>query len=350
MSDLTGLMATPSPWPGLSRPSTPSRQNCVGVTDNDVSLQPEAPVQNGSERSRADGRDNPGHHDRSKLRPVKLLYRAFLACLILFASPALAKPARLVSLNQCTDELALRLADPENIASVTWLAQDAGNANMALAARDKPANQGTAEEAMAYRPDLVLVGAFTPPTTRAMLKQIGAPVAEFDPPETLAQVRQQIRDFAAVIGEPARGEALVAEMDRDLDAASVDPRGPKLKTIILRPNGYTIGPGSLVDELLARAGLENMAARLDIGTYEQISLERIADLDADVLIANSEIAGAPSLATEGLNHPIVAALSHHMRVVALPARLWTCPGPALVDAVKQLVAATRDLRALAQAR
>ena len=273
---------------------------------------------------------------------------ALLAGALAFsASAAASKPTRIVSLNQCLDELALRLAEPANLASVTWLSQDPDNANMAAAARLKPANHATAEEAMAYQPDLVLVGEYLSPATRAMLKQIGAPVAKFDAPETLADVRAQIRDFADRIGEPERGRRLVDEMDRDLKAVSVDPRLPKLKTIILRPNGFTVGPGSLVDELLSRAGLENMAARLDIGAYEQMSLERIAALDADVLIANSEAVGAPSLATEGLNHPIVKALSRKLRVVALPARLWTCPGPALVDAVRDLVQATRDLRAVA---
>ena len=36
----------------------------------------------------------------------------------------------------------------------------------------------------------------------------------------------------------------------------------------------------------------------------------------------------------------VAALSRHMKVVALPSRLWTCAGPELVEAVETLVEAT----------
>lgn len=41
------------------------------------------------------------------------------------ASPA--QPERIVSLNMCTDELVLRLADAGRIASVTWLSQDPGD-------------------------------------------------------------------------------------------------------------------------------------------------------------------------------------------------------------------------------
>ncbi len=113
-----------------------------------------------------------------------------------------------------------------------------------------------------------------------------------------------------------------------------------MRAIILRPNGFTVGPGSLVDEILRRAGMTNLAATLDIGAYQQISLERLALLDADVLIVDSESVGAPSLATEALGHPIVAELSRSLKVVALPSRLWTCAGPALVDAIEMLVEAT----------
>ena len=65
-------------------------------------------------------------------------------------------------------------------------------------------------------------------------------------------------------------------------------------------------------------------------------------LDADVLIVDSEGVGTPSLATEALRHPIVAALAHRLKVVSLPSRLWTCAGPALVDAVAD--ARRRDRR------
>lgn len=254
------------------------------------------------------------------------------------------KPQRIVSVNMCLDELVLRLAEPQHVASVTWLSRDPLNSNVADIARTVPINHGAAEEALLAHPDLVLVGPFTPAPTRAMLTHVGAPVVEYGVPETLADVRAQVRDVAKTLGEPAHGEALVADLDRRLDAASLDPRLPKLKAIILRPMGFTVGPGSLVDELLARAGIENIAERLGIGSYQQVPLERVATLDADVLIVNSEGVGAPSLATEALHHPLIAALAKNLQVVAVPSKLWTCAGPGVADAVEALVAGTAELR------
>ena len=255
------------------------------------------------------------------------------------AADGAAKPQRVVSLNLCADELALRLADPGVVKSVTWLAQDPRNANLAEEAAALPANDGHAEEALAYDPDLVLVGPFTDPASIALLRQVGAPVVEVGAPQTLDGVRRQIRDLAAALGEPRRGEALIANMEARLARVAVDPSRSRLKAVVLRPNGFTVGPGSLVDEILTRAGLDNLAARLDIAADEQVPLEVVALLGADLLILDRDGSAAPSLADAALDHPAIAALARRMTVTSLPARLWTCGGPEVAEAVEQLAAA-----------
>jgi iron complex transport system substrate-binding protein len=91
---------------------------------------------------------------------------------------------------------------------------------------------------------------------------------------------------------------------------------------------------------MTRAGLDNMAARTGLSHYQQIPLEAVALQEADVLILNGEPNGAPSLATEALNHPIVAALGKRLKVVSMPSRLWTCAGPSVVEAVRLLIQRT----------
>jgi ABC-type Fe3+-hydroxamate transport system substrate-binding protein len=90
-----------------------------------------------------------------------------------------ARPARIVSINMCTDELLLRLADRDRIASVTWLSHDGRNANMADLAAEFPADHGLAEEVASYHPDLVLAGVYTTRSTVQLLKAIGIKVVEF---------------------------------------------------------------------------------------------------------------------------------------------------------------------------
>lgn len=259
-------------------------------------------------------------------------------------SGSVAQPQRIVSLNMCTDELVLRLADPERIASVTWLSQDPNNANMAEAARRIPPNHGLVEQVLATRPDLVIAGAFTTRATVGLLKRVGTSPREFGVPRNLAEMRAQIREMAALLGEEARGETLVADIDARL--ATLAARRPErpLRAIVLRPNGFTVGRGSLVDEILTRAGLVNIAAELGIESYGQIPLETVALAGADVIVLNETPDGPPSLAHEVLHHPVIARLSDRLRLVSLPSRLWTCAGPSVVDAIELLVAAMEQPR------
>jgi iron complex transport system substrate-binding protein len=297
------------------------------------------PTAGDGERGAAAGAAFPRNWGRRRV--AARLCALALAAVAAVSSPVLAKPQRVVSLNQCADELVLRLADRDAIASITWLSQDPREADMAAAAAGLSVNDGLAEQALAYRPDLILVGAFTDPATVALLRQVGAPVVALDVPETFDAVRRQFRDVAAALEEPARGEALVADLDRRLAAAEapVDASRPPLRAIVLRPGGFTVGPGSLVDEIMRRAGMINLAARLDVGAYPQLPLEKLVMLDADVAVVDDEGFAAPALAEAALAHPAVAALARRMRFVSLPSRLWTCPGPALADAVRVLAEA-----------
>ncbi|MBV9053793.1 MAG: ABC transporter substrate-binding protein [Hyphomicrobiales bacterium] len=279
------------------------------------------------------------------MRCAKAVAFIFAACLDLMTATLghadEVRPQRVVSLNMCTDELLLRLADPGQIASVSWLSQDPRNANLPDEAKLHPANHGLAEEVLSYDPDLVLAGAFTTRTTVALLKRTGMRVIEVGVPRSFAETRQNIRDIARALGQQSKGEALIREMDERLEQLAAQVAGPPLKAIVLRPNGFTVGRGSLIDEILKRAGLDNLAARLEIDNYLQIPLEAVVLQKTEILILNGDSESAPSLATQALHHPIVTALAEKLRLFDMPSRLWTCAGPSIVDAVQLLIERTR---------
>jgi iron complex transport system substrate-binding protein len=258
------------------------------------------------------------------------------------AALSVERPARIVSLNLCTDELVLRLADPTRIASVTWLSQDPRNANMAEAARLIPANHGLAEEVLGFKPDLVVAGAYTTRATVSLLGRVGVAVKEFGVPRNLAEMKAQITEMAELLGEPARGQALLAGIEQRLEALASRRVERPLRAIVLRPSGFTVGRGSLVDEILTRAGLVNIAAELGVESYGQIALETVALGHAELLILNETPDGPPSLAHEILRHPVIERLGDRLKRVALPSRLWTCAGPSVLDAIELLVSAVEE--------
>jgi iron complex transport system substrate-binding protein len=283
-------------------------------------------------------------------RLILTVVASLAAALHLGATEAPGKPQRIVSLNMCVDELLLRLAQPRNIASVTWLSRDAGNSNVAELAARVPVNHGLAEEIIPLRPDLVIAGVYTARPAVAMLKRTDIPVVEVGVPKSLAEVRQQIRDIAALIGEREKGESVVGAMDASL-AALPSPSGRvRPRAIVLNPNGATVGKGTLVDEVMTRAGLTNVAAELAIDNYGQIPLETVVASAVDVLILSASRDGPPALATEILRHPVLSALSDRPRLVVMPGRLWNCGGPAVVEAIERLMRVAGEVRGAAPAR
>lgn len=266
-----------------------------------------------------------------------LLLLALLA-VALPAAAAQEKPARIASLNLCADELVLRLADKGRVASVTYLARDPRSSNVADLAATVPVNRGLAEEVAALRPDLVIVGAFTTRATTAALRRLGIPILELGVPNSLKEAYAQIRQVAAAIGEAQRGEEMVARMSAAFAAL---PPAPAVRpsAVILRPNGFTAGKGSIADDLLSRAGLDNLAGRLATDRLGQLNLEEIVAARPDLIVVNAADDAPPSLADALLHHPALAGFRAEGRTVSLPTRLWTCAGPELAEAAERLAAA-----------
>jgi iron complex transport system substrate-binding protein len=274
-----------------------------------------------------------------RFSPVRgLLIRAIAASLLSVAAcaDASSRPARIVSLNLCTDELVLRLAERRNIASISYLAATSSASNVAELARQIPVNHGLAEEIIPLNPDLVVAGRYTARTAVALLKRTGIPVLDLDVPQNLSEIRAQYRRVGQALGEEARAAGIIAEMDSRLASIPAGAAGERPRAMVFNANGYTIGKHSLTDEIITRAGMENLSATLGIDNYGQVPLEVVVTSPVDVLILSSYRNGPPAMATEVLRHPVLEKLSNRMRIAVMPGRLWACAGPGNIDAIALL--------------
>ncbi len=270
-----------------------------------------------------------------------------LAVLVAGAAPGegAGKPRRIVSLNLCTDLLLLDLVPRDRIASVTWRAADPEMSRMAGRAAGLALNRGTAEEVVALAPDLVLAGAGNRGETLALLRRLGYPVVTLPLARGLAGVRRQIRTVAAAVGEVARGEAMIREMDRRIDAARAPPAGRRPVAVLYGANGGTAGAGSLVDEMLSLVGFENLARRLGLAAFAFLGLEELVLARPEVLVGIVARPDAPSLSHGILDHPALRRPAGGPARVALPMNLLICPGPWVAEAVERLARARRALGA-----
>ncbi len=111
-----------------------------------------------------------------------------------------------------------------------------------------------------------------------------------------------------------------------------------------RPNGFTVGAGSIVHDLMTRAGLRNLAADQRIDNYGQLPLELLLLAQPDLLIMNAADQRPPALAFEVLKHPALKQGFRPAQLVTVPPAWWTCAGPRLVDAIALLSRAGQALQ------
>ena len=262
-------------------------------------------------------------------------------CLLPFASvPASAGgpgPQRIVSLNLCTDELLLLLAGRERIAAVSDLADDPLYSPATELAEGLPQTHGSAEEVLRLDPDLVLASRYSPPFTVGLLRDAGIPVVQIGQPSSLAEARANLREVARALRLEAEGEALLARFEARLAAAAERAENlPATRGLVLQARGYTHGAGSLIGEILALAGIENIAAGLGYNGWAQIPLETLLRQRPEVIVIESQGAGDRSLATQLLRHPALDSLE--AEIVQVPERLWACGSPFLAESLERIVA------------
>jgi iron complex transport system substrate-binding protein len=266
--------------------------------------------------------------------------RAILAVVVaLLTLPAqAAERPRVASINACTDQLLLALADPEQIVGLSPYAHDAGQSPTAQQALRYPALSGGAEDALMLRPDVMVAGEYDRRTTRELLKQHGVRVAEFNVmPSTLPEVREQIRRMGEIVGHPGRAAAEIARIDAAAARAHRAVAARPLRVLPLWRRGWVSGNGSLVGLLFAEAGLTNAAADLGVASGGFVPMEAIVSARPDLILVSSGGAFAEDEGRAFLLHPALQRFYPPSKRIVIPERLTMCGSGLLADAFDLLV-------------
>jgi iron complex transport system substrate-binding protein len=247
------------------------------------------------------------------------------------------KPQRIVSTNVCADQLALALVDRARILSVSRMAIEPEISNLAEEARGIRINNARAEEIVELKPDLILGDIYTGKGANRLAATIGVPVHIVGIASSLDDVRKVIRDVAAALDEPERGEQLVAAMNAKIAKPQTRNASP-ITALVYEPNGLTSGAGTLTNDILAAAGLTNLAPKLTGQAYATVALETVVAAAPQLLILDDSYGATASRAQSILRHPAFRALEGKTALYKIPSRLWLCPGPWVGEAVERLAA------------
>lgn len=262
---------------------------------------------------------------------------AALFALVAHGAHAGEAAKRIVSINMCTDELVLALADPDQIFGLSPYAADPHMSFMAAAAARHRHDVAAAESVVELHPDLVLAGDFNDPATLGMLARLGYRLELFNAPRSIAESIDQIRAVAKLVGHPERGAALVERIAAARARAEAAASGrPRPTATVYQRRGYVTGADTLTGELLSIGGFANEGGRLAGATGGFVSLEKLVATRPDYIVVAVPDPRAIDQGTALLSHPAVATLYPPSRRIVLPQRLTVCGGPSLPAALERI--------------
>jgi iron complex transport system substrate-binding protein len=257
-------------------------------------------------------------------------------CFGLTVAARAADLPRIASINVCTDQLLITLANPEQILGLSPYSRDPARSWDAAKASQFPRLSGTAEDILVLKPDVVVAGRFTKLATRELLKEQGVRVVEFDSARSIDDVRKQIRLMGDVTRHPDRATAEISRLDTAIaHARQIAARKP-YRVLALSRRGWVSGRDGLTSSLLANAGLSNAAGDLGLKSGGFVSLEAIINLKPDFILVSDDSGFAEDEGSALLLHPALEKFYPASKRIVIPERLTVCGGPMLPEALDRL--------------
>lgn len=242
------------------------------------------------------------------------------------ASPPADSPRRVVSLVPAATEILLALGMRDRIVARNDFD---GDASLQALPSVGGGLHPSMERLVAVGPDLVIrfegeQDRATPSALdRAGIAHVGVR------PDRIDDVRRIVLQLGGIMGVPERAEALVAELDRELDEVRAGaPRTdrPRVAFLLGGSPPWAVGPDTFLSELLEIAGGENVLA--DAGPlYGPVSVETILARRVDLV-----------LIPEGSRLPVAL---EHLPVRRLPEAVQS-PGLGLGASARAIARAIAD--------
>lgn len=268
-----------------------------------------------------------------KSRPYKLFFTLFLLLPIqVFATtdktvndtvnvPANMSVGRVLSLDLCTDWILAKHAKPSQVLALSQLTRQYPVDWMD---QNWPTHNGSLEQILELKPDLVITGEFNALMLRKRLQELGVRVEILSLPKNLSQISDYEQRLLSLIGSPK---------DKASKPPLLKPASfPKQTLLLLGANGIGTGRNTFEHDLLQYAGWDNYL--IEDG-YINLDLEQIATNPPDAILWSAP----PSAALSNLfaKHPVLKRAIPSKQWLETDAWSWQCPGPWTWDLIGQLV-------------
>lgn len=193
-------------------------------------------------------------------------------------------PQRIISLSPSNTELVYALGLDDKLIGVTTYC------NYPPQVKDKPKvseySQVDIEKVVSLKPDLILADNIHKADVIPALEKLGLKVIEFDPPD-LARVMGDLEMLGRIGGKTQEALSLIASLQGRIKAVTDKTdklaSSEKARAFFLTWHDplWTAGSGTMINELIDRAGGNNIAG--DLGGHSQIDLETVIQRNPQVI-------------------------------------------------------------------
>lgn len=244
--------------------------------------------------------------------------------------------ARIISASAISDQVLLELVSPARIAAFTARSQRQGPDAWRYLGRPGLEADGDLEAILSLRPDLLVVSGFADPRRVETLRASGVQVFDLGPMHGWPTLRQNIRDIARLVGEDARGDALIRRFRTSLQAVAADiPMRDRVEGLYVGVHGgriYGGTSGTSYADTLRFGGVIDVAARQGLEGWPAYTAEQLLAIDPPFII--TQAGREESLCTTAGLDRLRACREGHVRGV--DAVIFTDPGLSMLRAAQAI--------------
>lgn len=258
-----------------------------------------------------------------------------------------AKPKRILGNSASIDTMLLSVVTPDKLMAATEADRDP---NISYIAEDTKAIPLTVpltglsmEIVTEARPDLIVASTYTDGRELDLYRNLGIPVVVIDGPRSIDQVKEDVRIIAAAAGEKERGENVISQMEQglsEIDSRLAEEKGKKPVVYLVSQMTRYGGPGSMFNELLTAARIDNAIALAGSANGQATSPELIIKTDPDMLFVStdrtSDTTGAAKYRDDFLSNPAIASMRAARHIVPVEDRYIYSASQNCVWAIKGL--------------
>jgi len=246
-----------------------------------------------------------------------------------------SEPKRIVSLAPADTEIAFALGLGDRVVGVTTY--DDYPAEVKGITKIGDFANPNVEAIAGTKPDLILATTGVQADVVKKLEALGAAVITIDP-QNLDGVYVDIERVGKATGTSEKAAAVVDSMKADVAKIEQTIEGqPAVTTFVeIGQNPlYTVGSGTLIDELIKLAGGINVVTQPGYVAYAS---EQLIKADPQVYLATEGSGSQPATIAKRAGFAKLTAVVNN-RVVILDDNLVSRPGPRVVEGLRQMAAA-----------